>query len=231
MQIASATQIVLAIISDRSSSLVGQQKARPPTNQNLLFYSLLVKWRSAQLSPSNTLVVEQSRSAELLEKHTSDVVDTRDLDLSFALKGKLQKHLVQIPQKMHYSFLVPEPIIITRAFQGSGTINVSGSAGERQLDHLMTLSIPSHRIASAEESMHQQIFRSGSVYSHWCCRILLHCKPVLNTVLYDITGTAEPIIRTQAFQGSGTITVSVNLVSRSFFTSMVLVELASKKNC
>ena len=133
----------------------------------------------------------------------------------FALSGVAEAFGADPPENaiLHTISGTAEPIIITRAFQGSGTINVSGSAGERQLDHYHGSGVfQVTGIASAEESYAPAAeIGSGSLFTVIGAAESFTANPDENTVLYDITGTAEPIIRTQAFQGSGTITVSGQL--------------------
>ena len=106
-----------------------------------------------------------------------------------------------------------EPILRTRAFQGSGTITVSGVADERRLVHYTgTGTITIDGLATAEESYAPAAeIGSGSLFTVSGAAESFTANPDENTVLYDITGTAEPIIRTQAFQGSGTINISGQL--------------------
>ena len=226
------TQIVLAIISDRdlSSRLVGQQKARPPTNQNLLFYSLLVEVEIHQLSPSNTLVVEQSRSAELLEKHTSDV-DTRDLDL-YLHSAVSQKHLVQIPQKMQ--FFIPFLVLQNQLLlpEHSKVLELSTFLVlQENANSIITMDLEySKSLVSLRQKnlMHQQQ-RLDLVP---CSQSLVLQNPSLQTqtrtqfytILLELRNQLSELKRSKVLEQ---LQFLVNLVSRSFFTSMVLVESLS----
>ena len=117
-----------------------------------------------------------------------------------------------------------EPIIRTQAFQGSGQTTISGTAVERQLDHYHGSGVfQVTGIASAEESYAPAAeVGSGSLFSASGAAESKTSNPPENTILYTFAGTAEPIIRTQAFQGSGTINISGQLglkVILNFFGS------------
>ena len=117
-----------------------------------------------------------------------------------------------------------EPIIRTRAFQGSGRTTISGAAVERQLDHYHGSGVfQVTGIASAQESFAPAAETgSGSLFSASGAAESKTSNPPENTILYTFAGTAEPIIRTQAFQGSGTINISGQLglkVILNFFGS------------
>ena len=106
-----------------------------------------------------------------------------------------------------------EPIIRTRAFQGSGQTTISGTAVERQLDHYTGSGVfQVTGIASAQEAFAPAAETgSGSLFSASGAAESKTSNPPENTILYTFAGTAEPIIRTQAFQGSGTISISGQL--------------------
>jgi hypothetical protein len=106
-----------------------------------------------------------------------------------------------------------EPIIRTQAFQGSGQTTISGTAIERQLDHYHGSGVfQVTGIASAQESyVPAAEIGSGSLFSASGAAESKTSNPPENTILYTFAGTAEPIIRTQAFQGSGTISISGQL--------------------
>ena len=106
-----------------------------------------------------------------------------------------------------------EPIIRTRAFQGSGQTTISGTAVERQLDHYTGSGVfQVTGIASAQESYAPAAeIGSGSLFSASGAAESKTSNPPENTILYTFAGSAEPIIRTRAFQGSGTINISGQL--------------------
>jgi hypothetical protein len=106
-----------------------------------------------------------------------------------------------------------EPVIRTRGYQGSGQITVSGTAVERQLDHYTGSGVfQVTGIATAQESYAPAAeIGSGSIFTVGGSAESKTSNPPENTILYTFTGTAEPIIRTHAFQGSGTINISGQL--------------------
>jgi len=117
-----------------------------------------------------------------------------------------------------------EPVIRTRGYQGSGQTTISGAAVERQLDHYTASgTITIDGLASAQESYAPAAETgSGSLFSASGAAESKTSNPPENTILYTFAGTAEPIIRTQAFQGSGTINISGQLglkVILNFFGS------------